>query len=210
MKIVVLISGNGSNLQAIIDRFSDNELQIAAVISNQPTAFGLQRAANAGLPTQVIDSGKHPSRQLFDLEMSRVIDSYTPDLIVLAGFMRILSPEFVERYYGKLINIHPSLLPKYKGLDTHRRVLEAGEIEHGITVHYVSPKVDEGPIIAQSTLCIQKNESEASLIARIHALEHKLYPHVIALIAANRIALRADVVYFDGNPLEKNGIMLNL
>lgn len=208
--IVVLISGNGSNLQAIIDRCSGTEVQIAAVISDQSTAFGLQRAAKAGLPTHVIEPSDYTTRRSFDLKLSEIIHFYHPTLIVLAGFMRILSNEFVEEYYGKLINIHPSLLPKYKGLNTHRRVLAAGDTEHGITVHYVSPRVDEGPIIAQSALSLQKNESEASLAARIHALEHALYPQIITLIAANRIALIEDLVYFDGNPLGKNGIMLNL
>ncbi len=212
MNIVILISGNGSNLQAIIDYFAKpkSNVTITAVISNRPEANGLTRATTAGIPSQTIIYKDDSSRADTDHKLSQIIDHYKPDLVVLAGFMRILSNDFVGRYTGRLINIHPSLLPKYKGLSTHKRVLETGDLEHGTTVHYVSAELDDGPIIAQTKLTLNKSETETSLTQRIHTLEHKLYPYVIELIATNRISLAKDVVLFDGNPLAKSGIMLNL
>lgn len=206
MSIVVLISGNGSNLQAIIDA----KIPISAVISNQADAYGLMRAQSAGIPTHVIDHTLFDSRDTFDAELQTSIDRYHPELVVLAGFMRILSTGFVQHYTGTLINIHPSLLPKYRGRHTHRRALEAGDKKHGISVHYVTETLDSGPIITQSSLDIHPKDTEKSLKARIQQLEHQLYPHTIELIRAGRIQWAQDRVVFDGNFLASNGIMLNL
>lgn len=190
MNIVVLISGNGSNLQAIIDA----GIPIAAVISNRSDAFGLTRAKQASLPTYVINHKEHPTREDFDHALIQQIDAFHPDLVVLAGFMRILTSHFVQHYHGRLINIHPSLLPKYKGLHTHQRVLAEKETEHGISVHYVTAELDGGPIIAQAKLTILPDDTEESLAARTHQLEHELYPRVIKDISAKRIQLIQDRV----------------
>lgn len=206
MSIVVLISGNGSNLQAIIDA----NIPIAAVISNKADAYGLTRAKKANIPTHVIDHTHFDSREDFDAELQACIDQYHPELVVLAGFMRILTPGFVQHYTGTLINIHPSLLPKYRGCHTHRRALEAGDKTHGISVHYVTETLDGGPVIAQASLAIQPDDTEISLKSRIQHLEHQLYPHIIELICAKRIKWTQDRVFFDGKPLASNGIMLNL
>ena len=206
MNIIILISGNGSNLQAIIDA----GIPIAGVISNNPDAYGLTRAQDAQIPTAIVNHKDHPTRDDFDQKLMAVIDSFTPGLIVLAGFMRILTPEFVRHYYGKLINIHPSLLPKYKGLHTHQRVLADKESEHGVSVHFVTDDLDGGPIIAQAKLTVLPDDTETSLEQRIHRIEHKLYPYVIKQISGDHIKLTQDNVYFDGQPLNKCGIMLNL
>ncbi len=206
MSTVVLISGNGSNLQAMIDA----QIPISAVISNQADAFGLTRAASANIPTHVLEHQKFASRELFDNALQTQIEKYNPKLVVMAGFMRILSDPFVRHFYGKLINIHPSLLPKYKGLHTHKRVLENGDTQHGVTIHYVNNELDGGPIITQAQLMVGQEEEETRLATRIHSLEHKLYPYTIALILEGRISLAQDRVMFDGSPLAKSGIMLNL
>ena len=180
---VVLISGNGSNLQAIIDAIAKGlAVEIRAVISNRPEAFGLQRAAQVGIPTHVIDHTQG-SRHDFETALSEKINTYAPDLIVLAGFMRRLTPDFVRLYSGRMINIHPSLLPKYPGLHTHRRVLSAGENRHGVTIHYVTDEVDAGPLICQAALNVPPGETEENLEQRIHALEHRLYPQVLSWFA---------------------------
>ena len=206
--IVVLISGNGSNLQALIDAIRDDGLpvQIAAVVSNKADAFGLERAQQAGIPIEVIAATAGISRDDYDARLMACIDSYRPDLIVLAGFMRILSDGFVEHYLGRMINIHPSLLPKYKGLDTHRRVLEAGDKEHGATVHYVTPKLDSGPIIAQARIPVSAGETEAELVQRIHRLEHKIYPYAVQLIASGRLRFEQQGITLDGKPLDPGGV----
>lgn len=206
MSIVVLISGNGSNLQAIIDA----GIPISAVISNRADAFGLERAQQAAIPTHIISNDDFASRENFDQALLTQIETYQPQLVVLAGFMRILGEHFISHFTGRLINIHPSLLPNYKGLHTHRRVLEAGETEHGISVHYVNSDLDGGPIISQSKLDVDADDTEASLQQRVQSLEHHLYPHTIQLILGGRVQLTQDRVVFDGSPLAKSGIMLNL
>ena len=154
-KVAVLISGNGSNLQAIIDEFeTDKSIEICCVLSNKQDAFGLERATKAGISNYFIDNNQFSSREEFEIELIEVLEKYNVDLIVLAGFMRILSNVFVEKYTGKLINIHPSLLPKHKGLDTHRKVLENNDVYHGVTVHFVDNTLDGGPICAQSKFCL--------------------------------------------------------
>ena len=204
--VVVLISGNGSNLQAIIDA----GIPITAVISNHNDAFGLTRAKQAQIPTAIVNHKDYASRDDFDLELIKQIDVFHPDLVVLAGFMRILTPYFVTHYYGKLINIHPSLLPKYKGLHTHQRVLTNKETEHGISVHFVTEHLDGGPVIAQAKLDVSPEDTEYSLEMRIHQLEHQLYPWVIKKISTQHITLIQDHVYFYGQILDSSGIILNL
>lgn len=206
MNIVVLISGHGSNLQAMIDA----DIPIQAVISNQADAVGLTRAQQAGIPTHTIEHDIYDSRATFDAALQACTDTYQPDLVVLAGFMRILTSDFVQHFNGKLINIHPSLLPKYRGCHTHRRALEAGDTIHGATVHYVTETLDGGPIISQASLDIHQNETEASLKARIQRIEHQLYPQTIELIRCGRVQWAQDRVVFDGKCLASNGIMLNL
>ena len=187
--IAVLISGNGSNLQALIDEFKSNSyINICCVISNQKEAHVLKRADNANIDTHYIDHKRFTSREEFENELITNLEAYKPDLIVLAGFMRILSSLFVKKFLGKLINIHPSLLPKYKGLDTHRRVIEAGEKFHGVTVHFVDNTLDGGPICAQSSIKVTTDNIK-DLQQEIHKLEHKLYPEVVSDIANKKISL---------------------
>ena len=194
-KIAVLISGNGSNLQAIIDNLKNQkDIGICSVISNKKDAYGLTRAIEAGIDTYVINHEDYSCREAFEEELIEVLRKQSPDLIVLAGFMRILSNVFVSEYFGKLINIHPSLLPKYKGMNTHQRVIEDGEKLHGATVHYVDNSLDGGPICAQSSLTISTKDKKV-LENQIHELEYKLYPEVIREIAAGKIRLSGGKVY---------------
>ena len=188
-KVAVLISGNGSNLQAMIDSFKNQEqIQICSVISNVEDAYGITRASGAGIETHVINHRDYPSRETFEKKLIDKLNDTCPDLIVLAGFMRILSEVFIAEYYGKIINIHPSLLPKYKGMNTHKRVLENNEEFHGITVHYVDDSLDGGPICAQSKLKINTSNVN-ELENQIHELEYKLYPEVIKQIAEGKMNL---------------------
>ena len=189
IRLVVLISGNGSNLQAIIDDIANNNLpaQVVAVISNKADAYGLERAKQAGIEQCVLSHKDYDSREQFDIALKELIDSYQPDLIILAGFMRILSNEFVEHYLNKMMNIHPSLLPKYKGLNTHQRAIDAGDTEHGCSVHFVTPELDDGPVILQASVVIEKNDTAETLAARVHEQEHKIYPQAIRLFAEKKI-----------------------
>ena len=188
-KVAVLISGNGSNLQAMIDSFKNqDQIQICSVISNVEDAYGITRASGAGIETHVINHKDYPSRETFEKKLIDKLNDTCPDLIVLAGFMRILSEVFIAEYYGKIINIHPSLLPKYKGMNTHKRVLENNEEFHGITVHYVDDSLDGGPICAQSKLKINTSNVN-ELENQIHELEYKLYPEVIKQIAEGKMNL---------------------
>ena len=194
-KIAVLISGNGSNLQAIIDNFRDEVgIEISSVISNKADAYGLTRANREGIETHIVNHEDYSSREDFEKELIKILKKESPDLIVLAGFMRILSNLFISEYYGKLINIHPSLLPNYKGMDTHRRVLENDEEFHGVTVHYVDNSLDGGPICAQSKIKIDTKDQKR-LEDQIHELEYELYPEVIKNIASGKMRLyRGEVV----------------
>jgi phosphoribosylglycinamide formyltransferase-1 len=189
IRLVVLISGNGSNLQAIIDDIAKNNLpaQIVAVISNKADAYGLERAKKANIEQRVLSHQDYPSREDFDIALKNLIDSFQPDLIILAGFMRILSNEFVEHFSHKMMNIHPSLLPKYKGLNTHQRAIDAGDKVHGCSVHFVTPELDDGPVILQATVEIKKNDTAEALAERVHEQEHKIYPEAIRLFAENKI-----------------------
>ena len=180
-RIVILISGRGSNMEAIV-RASNAEAwpaRVAAVISNRPGAAGLEFARTRGIATAVVDHTRHASREAFDAELAAAIDAHQPDLVALAGFMRILTPGFVQRYAGRLVNIHPSLLPRFPGLDTHRRALEAGCTVAGATVHFVTGDLDAGPVIDQASVPVLPGDSEATLAARVLAQEHVLYPRAI-------------------------------
>ena len=189
-RIVVLISGHGSNLQALIDAERRGELgggQIVAVFSNRADAFGLERARKAGIPTEVVSHKDFPERAAFDAALMARIDTYRPDLVVLAGFMRILTPAFVQHYAGRLINIHPSLLPKYPGMQTHARAIEAGDAEHGATVHFVTEGVDEGPIILQGRVPVMPDDTPETLQQRVHAIEHQIYPEAVRRLCTQRL-----------------------
>ena len=201
--VIVLISGNGSNLQAIIGEIQQGKLQvvISAVISDRPDAYGLTRATNAGIPIHIIDYKQFADRSQFDQTLMQQIDAYTPDLIVLAGFMRILTAEFVQHYLGKMINIHPSLLPRHQGLNTHQRALQAGDTEHGATVHYVTPELDSGPIILQARVPVVTADTPQSLQQRVHQVEHQIYPRAIGLIASGQVTFRNNQVYYHGQPI---------
>ena len=188
-KVAVLISGNGSNLQAIIDEFqSNNNVDVCCVLSNKKEAYGLERASKADIDNYYIDHNQFLSREEFENNLIDTLDKYKPNLVVLAGFMRILSDVFVNKYAGKLINIHPSLLPKYKGLETHRKVLENNDQYHGVTVHFVDNTLDGGPICAQSSLRVETKDIK-KLEDEIHKLEHSIYPEVINKIALGKIYL---------------------
>ncbi len=185
IKTAVLISGNGSNLQAILDaaRNDDYPAEIALVISNVETAYGLTRAQNAGVTTVTIPHGNYATRESFDRMVDASLHTHGIELVVMAGFMRILSDWFVNQWAGKLINIHPSLLPKYKGLNTHARAIEAGDGEHGATVHWVTPELDSGEIIAQASTPIAADDTPETLKQKVHALEHTLYPEAVKKVA---------------------------
>lgn len=212
LRIVVLISGTGSNLQAIIDDIHDDEINasVVAVISNKPQAYGLQRAEQAGIPAVVVESAGSTSREQYDQQLQHTIDQYQPDLIVLAGFMRILSDAFVNHFHGRLINIHPSLLPKYQGLNTHQRVLDAGDTHHGASVHFVTPELDGGPLILQAEVAIHHDDNAATLAQRVHTQEHIIYPLVIKWFAEGRIKMTGDKVFKDDKELNHDAAMLHL
>ncbi len=180
-RLVILISGRGSNMQSIVQAINNGELNatVAAVISNKAQAPGLTFARDQGIATEVLSHRGFDSREDFDKALAERIDTYRPDYVILAGFMRILSAEFVNHYENRLINIHPSLLPKYKGLDTHQRALEAGDKEHGASVHFVTPELDDGPVIMQARVPVEADDTADSLAERVLRQEHKLYPAAI-------------------------------
>lgn len=203
LALVVLISGNGSNLQAIIDAIKEQGLQaeVRAVISNNPEAYGLTRARNANIEAEILDHRRFPSRVAYDRELQALIDRYQPDLVILAGFMRILTEDFVNHYHGRMLNIHPSLLPKYQGLNTHQRVLEAGDTVHGVSVHFVTPELDGGPVILQAEVPVHPGDSADDLAQRVHQQEHVIYPLVVRWFTEGRLALEGEIVQFDGKPM---------
>ena len=186
-KIVILISGRGSNMQAILE--ARLPLTVAAVISNDPQAAGLATAQRHGIATRAVDHRAHGDRAAFDAALGREIDAFGPDLVVLAGFMRILTDDFVNRYRGRLINIHPSLLPAFTGLHTHRRALEAGVKVHGCTVHFVTPQLDHGPIVIQAAVPVLAGDSEDTLAARVLAEEHRIFPQAIRWFCDGRLEI---------------------
>lgn len=187
-RVVVLLSGSGSNLQAILD-YPTEHYQVVGVLSNKADAFGLIRAERANIDQTVIRHKDYDSRLAFDQALMARIDQWQPDIVVLAGFMRILTPEFVHHYLGRLINIHPSLLPKYPGLDTHARALANGDQTHGATVHFVTPELDAGPAIIQAQLTIGATDDTATLQARVHKGEHKIYPVALDWLASGYVSM---------------------
>jgi phosphoribosylglycinamide formyltransferase-1 len=195
-RIVILISGRGSNMEAIVQACAGEQwrAEIAAVISNRPDAKGLQFAAARGIPTAVVDHTQYASREAFDAELARVIDGYKPDVVALAGFMRILTARFVQHYHGRLVNIHPSLLPAFPGLHTHRRALEAGCKLAGATVHLVTPELDHGPIIMQAAVPVLPGDTEDSLAERVLAKEHLIYPRAVRWMVEGVLDLRKGIV----------------
>ena len=205
LAVVVLVSGSGSNLQALIDAAASpaSRFCITGVISNRPGALGLQRAVAAGIPTRVVDHTLFPDRHSFDAALAEAIDGFSPGLVVLAGFMRILTSDFVGRYAGRMLNIHPSLLPEFQGLHTHRRALEAGVREHGASVHFVTDELDGGPVIAQVRVAVKTGDDEASLAGRVLSREHELLPQVVGWFASDRVALRDGRAWLDGKALQE-------
>lgn len=208
--VVVLISGSGSNLQALIDSITHdgNPAHISAVISNRADAFGLQRAQDAGIATAVLDHKQFEGRDAFDAALIEAIDAHQPQLVVLAGFMRILTPAFVRHYAGRLLNIHPSLLPKYKGLHTHQRALDAGDREHGCSVHFVSEELDGGPLVVQAVVPVQSDDSPSSLAQRVHEQEHVIYPLAVRWFAEGRLRLSAQGAELDEHLLPSTGHLI--
>jgi phosphoribosylglycinamide formyltransferase-1 len=198
----VVISGRGSNMLAIAAAARTRQIPVTiAVVLADRDAPGLTAARELGLPTQQIAARDFASRDAFDAALAAAIDSSGADYVALAGFMRILGSDFVARYEGRMLNIHPSLLPRHKGLHTHRRALEAGDREHGASVHYVTADLDGGPLIAQAVVPIEPSDDEASLSARVHAVEHMLYPRVCGWVAEDRVTFCNGHVFFDGHPL---------
>ena len=195
LKVVVLISGSGSNLQAFIDHAKEINIEIQAVLSNKAEAFGLERAKKANIPAIALPHSDFDSREDFDQALIKELDQYNPELIILAGFMRILSPSFVNHFKDKIINIHPSLLPKYKGLNTHQRAIDAGDEHHGASVHLVTAELDDGPVIIQGQLDINADDTAESLQQRIHTIEHKIYPQAVKWIAKGDIQIENDVIH---------------
>ncbi|HTW75200.1 MAG TPA: phosphoribosylglycinamide formyltransferase [Steroidobacteraceae bacterium] len=203
LPIAILISGRGSNMLAIARACADGRIhaRVSAVIGDRPDAGGLARAEALGLATHLVPAGDYPDRTGFEAALQATLARSGAQLVALAGFMRILSADFVERYAGRMLNIHPSLLPRHPGLHTHRRVLQAGEREHGASVHFVTRELDGGPVICQGRLAVYPQDSEQSLSERVQRLEHRIYPRVIGLYSAGRLALRGSTVLLDGQPL---------
>ncbi|HHX8651717.1 TPA: phosphoribosylglycinamide formyltransferase [Vibrio diabolicus] len=205
--IVVLISGNGSNLQAILEACEDSmpNARVAAVFSNKADALGLERAKNFDVDGHFVDPKAFDSRESFDAELMSQIDEYQPDVIILAGYMRILSSEFVSHYMGKMINIHPSLLPKYPGLHTHQRAIDAGDKEHGTSVHFVTEELDGGPVILQAKVPVFEDDDASVLAARVQAQEHRIYPMVAKWLVDERLIMKDGKAYLDGAELGAHG-----
>lgn len=196
-KIVILISGRGSNMEAIV-RAQIPGAEVSAVIANRPDAAGLAFAVDHGIVTQVVDHKAYPSREAFDAALADAIDAYRPDLVVLAGFMRVLTDAFVARYAGRLLNIHPSLLPSFPGLHTHRKAIEAGVRVHGATVHFVTPTLDCGPVVIQAAVPVLPGDDEATLARRVLEQEHRIYPQAVRWFVDGRLTLTDGRVLVQG------------
>lgn len=203
--LVVLISGSGSNLQAIIDAIKHGQLdaEIKAVISNTAAAGGLERAAKEGINTHIVDHTRYSSRESFDAAMTAIIDPLQPELVVLAGFMRILSDAFIRHHHERLINIHPSLLPKFKGLDTHQRAIDEHERYHGASVHFVDTELDSGPVVIQASVPVLDDDTRDSLAARVLEQEHRIYPLAIGLITEGRLRYDNHKLFLDDKLLTR-------
>lgn len=208
LKLAALISGNGSNLQAIIDHIRKRHVpcDIQLAVSNVPSAYGLVRAQRAGIRTAVLDHRDFGDRPAFDRRLLDTILAHGAEWILLAGFMRILTDEFVDRFHGRMLNIHPSLLPDLKGLDTHRRALEAGCEYHGATVHFVTSELDSGPVVVRGILPILEGDNPQTLQQRVHRLEHRIYPLAVEWVATGRLKLEGNTVYLDHRALPPEGV----
>jgi phosphoribosylglycinamide formyltransferase-1 len=210
-RVVVLISGGGTNLQALIDAQREHALpiEIAAVVSNRPEVKGLQRARDAGIDARVLDHKGFDSREAFDQAMIELIDEYRPELIVLAGFMRILTPQFTEHYLGRMLNIHPSLLPKYQGLHTHQRAIDARDSHHGVSVHFVTAELDGGPVAIQARVSIKAGDSAETLAQRVQAQEHVIYPQAVRWFAEGQLHMKDGKCWLNGELLPSNGHLID-
>lgn len=206
-RIVVLVSGEGSNLQALIDACQQGRINatLCAVFSNKAAAYGLERARLADIPAHALDVKAYQDRAAFDVALADAIEAYQPDLVVLAGYMRILTAEFVQRFAGRMINIHPSLLPKYPGLHTHRQAIENQDTEHGTSVHFVTEELDGGPVILQAKVPVFADDTEEDLIARVQTQEHSIYPLVVSWFVDGRLSLQNSQALLDNNPLSERG-----
>lgn len=205
LRLAIMISGNGSNLQSIIDAIEAGSLdaEIKAVISNNPQAYGLVRATRHGLHTWVIDHHDYQDREQFDSVLQHYLEKIDPDYIVLAGFMLVLGPGLVKAFAGRILNIHPSLLPAYKGLNTHQRALDDGQRKHGVSIHVATAELDDGPVIVQASYPIEPGDSVEDLRQRGHRLEHKMYPRVLQWLSQGRLVIEGDRLSYDQAPLEK-------
>jgi phosphoribosylglycinamide formyltransferase-1 len=210
IRVVVLISGSGSNLQALIDgqQAGDLPIEIVSVISNRPDVYGLTRAAQANVPTVLLDHKAFANREEFDQQLMQVIDDYSPDLVVLAGFMRILTQQFTQHYLGRMLNIHPSLLPKFQGLHTHQRALDAQETRHGVTVHFVTAELDGGPSAIQASVPIIDGDDASSLAKRVQRQEHIIYPLAVKWFAEGRLVMKENRAYLDNELLPEHGYLI--
>lgn len=212
VKLVVIISGNGSNLQSIIDAIERGQLnaRIGAVISNNPDAFGLSRAKKHGIEQQVVDHRQFDSREAFDRSLLETVNRYTPDFIVLAGFMRILGSAFIQAYESKILNIHPSILPDYKGLNTHQRAIDNKETEHGVSIHLVTEGLDDGPVLLRGRYSIDAHDSAEDLQRKGHSMEHQMYPRLIQWLCDGELKITAGEITFRQNllsqPIEFNHV----
>ncbi len=204
LSLIVLISGSGSNLQAIIDAIESKQLnaQISAVISNRPDAYGLTRARQHNIPAISLDHKEFETRELFDQQLQLEIESFKPDIIVLAGYMRILTTQFINAFSPTILNIHPSLLPKYQGLYTHQRALDNNDKTHGVSIHIVTPELDSGPVIVQGKFAIDSDDTSDSLQQKAHKLEHQMYPLVLNWLSEQRLKLNSAQPVFDGKPVQ--------
>lgn len=208
-KVAVLISGGGSNLQSLIDHAKEPDFpaEIVQVLSNKPDAYGLKRAEQAGIPTSVVEHKNHPTRESFEAEMNRILEPLGVEALCLAGFMRLLSPGFVNHWYDRILNIHPSLLPSFRGLHTHREALATGVRIAGCTVHFVRPEMDVGPIIIQAAVPVLPEDTEEALAARVLREEHRIYPIALRLWAENRLEIRNERVHIRGYAVPERALL---
>ncbi len=208
-RVVVMLSGSGSNLQAILDATASRHFpaEVVGVISDKPQAYGLERARSAGIPARCVERRGFANSAEFERGLESAIDAFNPDFVALAGFMRILRGDLTRRFAGRMLNIHPSLLPKHKGLDTHQRALDDGDIEHGCTVHLVTPELDAGPAIIQATLSIGESTDADTLARRVLQLEHVIYPMALRWLAEGRLQTASERILLDGLPLDGPVVM---
>ncbi|RUO60629.1 phosphoribosylglycinamide formyltransferase [Pseudidiomarina insulisalsae] len=206
-RIVVLISGSGTNMQAIVEACKAGRIdgEVVAVISNKPGVAGLDKAERAGIHTAVLSHKDFPTRDAYDVELQKLVEEFHPDVVVLAGFMRILTAAFAEHFHGRMLNIHPSLLPKYRGINTHQRALDSGDKEHGVSVHFVTEELDGGPVILQARVPVFAGDDADDLQQRVHAQEHRIYPLVVQWLCSGRLKLTAKGAELDGTLLGPQG-----